>query len=68
MSKCKKDDNQLRVLLAQHKTMNELTETYLRWCDECNTIYILKPEELTPVEMKIPLLEYQGLHQVEVIQ
>lgn len=67
MSKCKKDGNQLRVLLAQHPTMNQLTETYLRWCDKCNTIWILKPEMLIPEEMLIPLLEYEQLPQMEVI-
>ncbi len=67
MSKCEKDDNQLRVLLARAKDSNLLTETYLRWCDECNTVYILTPEELISVEMEIPLLEYTQLHQVEVI-
>ena len=50
-----------------HKSKNELTPTYLRWCDECNTIYILMPEELTPEVMEIPLLEYTQLHQVEVL-
>jgi len=67
MSKCKKDDNQLRVLLARGKNSALLTETYLRWCDKCDAIYILKPELLNPVELEMPLLEYQGLHQVEVI-
>jgi len=67
MSKCKKDGNTLRQLLARAKRSSMLQETHLRWCDECDTIYILKPEELTPEEMEIPLLEYQGLHQVEVI-
>ena len=67
MSKCKKDDNLLRRLLARAKDSNLLTETYLRWCNECNTIYILKPEELIPEVMEIPLLEYTQLHQVEVL-
>lgn len=66
MSLCEKDGNQLRVLLARSKKGNMLTLTHLRWCDECNTIYILKPEEIFPQEMQIPLLEYTQLRQMEV--
>lgn len=62
---CKKDGNQLRVLLARAKKGAYLTETYLRWCDKCDTIYILKPEEKIPEEMLIPLLEYAILPQME---
>jgi len=68
MSKCKKDGNQLRELWAKNKEgYMSIEPTYLRWCDKCNTIYILKPEELFPEEMLIPFLEYVQLPQMEVI-
>ncbi len=71
MSVCKKDKNQLRELYAlgkgQTNSAGMLTPTYLRWCDKCNTIYILKPEELTVEKMQIPLLEYKKLPQMEVL-
>lgn len=70
MSMCEKDvcgGNQLRALLARSKKGNMLTDTYLRWCDKCNTVYILKPGEMILEEIEIPLLEYQRLHQMEMI-
>ncbi len=57
---CEKDGNQLRVLLARGKEGGYLTETYLRWCDKCDTIYILKPENIRPEELLVPLLAYAG--------
>ncbi len=67
MSLCEKDGNQLRVLLAMRKKGSMSSLTTLRWCDECDTVYILKPEKLILEEVEIPLLEYQGLHQMEEI-
>lgn len=67
MSKCKKDGNQLRVLMARGKKGNLLSETYLRWCDECDTIYILKPSFLEPVKLEFPLLEYMHINQMEML-
>lgn len=70
MSKCKKDQNQLRELWALDKGRSGggmLSPTYLRWCDECDTIYILTPEEIAVEKGQIPLLEYQGLPQMEVL-
>ena len=70
MSMCEKDvcgGNQLRALLARSKKGSMLTDTYLRWCDKCDTVYILKPGEMILEEVEIPLLEYQGLHQMEEI-
>lgn len=70
MNLCKKDicgGNQLRALLARSKKGSMLTLTFLMWCDKCDTIYIMKPEELIPEEMRIPLLEYEQLRQMEEI-
>lgn len=69
MSLCEKEGNQLRELYAMGKGMTTgiLTPTNLRWCDECNTIYILKPKEMLPEKMLIPPLEYEGLRQMEVL-
>ena len=67
MSVCEKDGNQLRELLARSKKGSMLTRTTLRWCDKCDTVYILKPGKLILEEVEIPLLEYQGLHQMEEI-
>lgn len=72
MSNCKKDGARLTELWA--KSGGSLTPTYLRWCDRCNTIYILKPEELIPEEMLIPFLavisnfkQFEQLPQMEVL-
>lgn len=70
MSMCEKDicgGNQLRALLARSKKGNMLTDTHLRWCDKCDTIYIMRPKEIFPQEMQIPLLEYEQLRQMEEI-
>lgn len=70
MSKCEKDQNQLRELWALGKGQSgtgTLSPTYLRWCDQCNTIYILTPEKIDVMKKGVPLLEYGGLRQIEVL-
>ena len=70
MSRCEKETcygNQLRELWAMEKNSRTLTPTYLRWCDLCNTIYILTPRETTTEKKEISLLEYQGLSQMEAL-
>ena len=70
MSRCEKETcygNQLRELWAMEKNSRTLTPTYLRWCDLCNTIYILTPRETITEKKEIPLLEYQMLPQMEAL-
>ncbi len=65
---CKKDGTLLRKLLIAHNDSNLIDRSYLRYCDKCKTIYLLVPKEIELEPYEIPLLEHQGLTQMEVIE